>query len=33
MAKEVTIVKDSMTCFNHEGEQRQLKNADLLNKS
>ena len=34
MAAEVKVVNDSaMTCFSQKGDQRRLKNADLLNKS
>ena len=32
MAEEVKIVNVSMTCFSQWGDQRGLKNADLLNK-
>ena len=33
MPEEVKVVKDSMTCFSQQGDQRGLKSADLLNKS
>ena len=33
MAEEVKIVNDPTTCSSQQGDQRGLKNADLLNKS
>ena len=33
MAEEVKVVKDSMSCFSQQRDQRGLKNADLLTKS
>ena len=33
MAEEVKIVNYSMTCFSQKSDQRELRNADLLNKS
>ena len=33
MAEEGKVVNDFMTCFSQQGDQRGLKNADLLNKS